>query len=196
GFITSVGQKMSKSIGNVIDPIAVVDEYGADALRYFLARHVSPFEDSDFTMERFKEAYNADLANGLGNLVARVMRMAIDYEAFDISTAGSVTDEGGMQEPTSVIQYGKWLGVYNFSKALDEIWYEIEHWDQFIQEKKPFLVFKTDPDKARKDVWILARALFRIGRALQSFMPDTSEKIESALMTKTMPASLFPRIES
>src|SRR3989344_718766 len=63
GFITVNGQKMSKSIGNVIDPLAIVDEYGIDALRYFLARHVHPFEDSDFTMEKFKEAYNANLAN-------------------------------------------------------------------------------------------------------------------------------------
>src|SRR3989344_6067109 len=79
GFITSGGAKMSKSLGNVIDPIAIVDEYGVDALRYFLARHVHPFDDSDFTMERFKEAYNADLANGIGNLVARILTMSSQY---------------------------------------------------------------------------------------------------------------------
>ena len=79
GFIISGGHKMSKSLGNVIDPIVIVDEYGADALRYFLARHVHPFEDSDFTMERFKEAYNADLANGIGNLVARILTMSSQY---------------------------------------------------------------------------------------------------------------------
>jgi methionyl-tRNA synthetase len=76
GFINSGGQKMSKSLGNVINPVTIVDEYGADALRYYLARHINPFEDSDFTMEKFKEAYNAGLANGLGNLVSRVMKMA------------------------------------------------------------------------------------------------------------------------
>src|SRR5262249_8625273 len=64
GFITSDGKKMSKSTGNVIDPYTIVDEYGIDALRLFLAKHIHPFEDSDFTTERFKEAYNADLANG------------------------------------------------------------------------------------------------------------------------------------
>ncbi len=76
GFITSGGQKMSKSLGNVIDPLTIVEEYGIDALRYFLARHIHPFDDSDFTMERFKAAYNADLANGLGNLTARIMQLA------------------------------------------------------------------------------------------------------------------------
>ena len=79
GFITSGGQKMSKSLGNVIDPFAIVSEYGTDALRYYLARHIHPFEDSDFTMEKFKEVYNANLANGLGNLVSRIMKMGQEY---------------------------------------------------------------------------------------------------------------------
>src|SRR3989344_5203119 len=76
GFVLSDGQKMSKSLGNVVDPIALVNEYGVDAVRYFIARHMHPFEDSDFTLDKFKEAYNANLANGLGNLVARIMKLA------------------------------------------------------------------------------------------------------------------------
>ena len=76
GFINSGGHKMSKSLGNVVDPYALVEEYGTDALRYFLARHIHPFDDSDFTIERFKETYNANLANGLGNLVARIMQLS------------------------------------------------------------------------------------------------------------------------
>jgi methionyl-tRNA synthetase len=76
GFITSGGQKMSKSLGNVISPVDIVREYGTDAFRYFVARELQPFEDSDFTLERFKEAYNAKLANGIGNLVSRIMKMA------------------------------------------------------------------------------------------------------------------------
>ena len=79
GFITSGGQKMSKSLGNVLDPLVFVKEYGADALRYYLARHMNSFEDSDMTEASFKEAYNANLANGLGNLVARVMTLAAKY---------------------------------------------------------------------------------------------------------------------
>ena len=79
GFINSGGQKMSKSLGNVIDPQTLVNEYGTDAVRYFLAREVNPFEDSDVTLERIKESYNANLANGLGNLVSRVMKMATTY---------------------------------------------------------------------------------------------------------------------
>ncbi|MDO8620214.1 MAG: methionine--tRNA ligase, partial [bacterium] len=78
GFITSGGKKMSKTLGNVIDPNELIAEYGGEAVRFFLARHISPFEDGDITLESFKEAYNADLANGIGNLTSRVMKMAMD----------------------------------------------------------------------------------------------------------------------
>ena len=76
GFVNSEGKKMSKSLGNVVSPFDLVEEYGTDAVRYYIARHLNTFEDSDFTEEKFKEAYNANLANGLGNLVSRVMKMA------------------------------------------------------------------------------------------------------------------------
>ena len=79
GFLTSGGKKMSKSIGNVIDPVEYIDTYGAEALRYYLAREISPFEDGDFTKEKFIEVYNANLANGLGNLVSRSLKMAEQY---------------------------------------------------------------------------------------------------------------------
>jgi len=77
GFINSGGQKMSKSLGNVISPFDIVNEYGTDALRYYVARELSTFEDSDVTMEKFKESYNANLANGIGNLTSRIMKMAV-----------------------------------------------------------------------------------------------------------------------
>ena len=76
GFITNEGQKMSKSLGNATNPKDLVAEYGIDALRYYVARELSTFEDSDVSLEKFKKAYNANLANGLGNLVSRVMKMA------------------------------------------------------------------------------------------------------------------------
>ena len=76
GFINVAGQKMSKSLGNVIDPFELVKKYGADATRYFILREISPTEDGDFTYEKFEERYNSDLAKGLGNLVARVLTLA------------------------------------------------------------------------------------------------------------------------
>ena len=76
GFITSGGQKMSKSLGNVIEPFTLTRVYGIDPLRLFLSRHMHSFEDSDFTISRFREGYTSDLVNGLGNLVARIMQLA------------------------------------------------------------------------------------------------------------------------
>ena len=72
GFITANGQKMSKSLGNVVDPFELVEKYGVDAVRYYLLREILPTEDGDFTYEKFEQRYNSDLAGGIGNLVARI----------------------------------------------------------------------------------------------------------------------------
>ncbi|HTR18447.1 MAG TPA: methionine--tRNA ligase [Candidatus Paceibacterota bacterium] len=185
GFITSGGQKMSKSIGNVIDPIAVVDEYGADALRYFLARHVSPFEDSDFTMERFKEAYNADLANGLGNLAARVMTLA----------------EANLPEPVKVEfvpypnEFRQALERFEFNGALEFVWGKIQALDQSINHSEPFKVVKTDPAKGKALIETMVRELAFIDEMLEPIIPQTSGKIIEAIMANKKPANLFPRKE-
>jgi methionyl-tRNA synthetase len=114
GFITGEGGiKMSKSIGNVVNPAEIVKEYSADALRYFLLREISPFEDSPFTMERFKEAYNANLANGLGNLVSRIMTLAEKY----LEKCPEIPEKSDFTE------YFKYYDVFdiNLSKTLSRL---------------------------------------------------------------------------
>ncbi len=185
GFITSGGQKMSKSIGNVIDPIAIVEEYGADALRYFLARHVHPFEDSDVTMDKFKEAYNADLVNGLGNLVARVMQMASQY-------LNGPVDLSERRPPTSIAQ---WMDKFEFHNALIATWSDMTVLDNLIQEQKPFEVVKTNKEKAQLQVVYLVKELSRIAETLAVFMPDTARKIQLAIKENKKPINLFPRKE-
>ncbi|PIR45452.1 MAG: methionine--tRNA ligase, partial [Candidatus Vogelbacteria bacterium CG10_big_fil_rev_8_21_14_0_10_50_13] len=130
GHITSDGHKMSKSIGNVVSPFDLVDEYGTDAVRYFLARHVNPFEDSDFTIERFKEAYNANLANGLGNLVSRVMTMA------EANLDGKVAVDNVGYKISDYISEA--MSQYRLDLAMEYIWAKIAELDQEIQEKKPW----------------------------------------------------------
>src|SRR3989344_8672484 len=115
---------MSKSLGNVIDPVKLVEEYGTDTLRYYLARHIQPFEDSDFTLEKFKDAYNANLANGLGNLVARVMKLAEQY----LSSPESLSTE----IPPVFL---KLLSRFEFNKACDFIWQQIADADLRIKHK-------------------------------------------------------------
>src|SRR3989344_422497 len=138
GFINSGGQKMSKSLGNVIDPVAIVEEYGIDALRYFLLREIHPYEDSDFTTERFKEAYNANLANGIGNLVSRVMTMAVDN---DIKA-----DEKDISKFASAkyLEQEQFLSEFQLDKAMDAIWKRITATDVLIQTDQAFRSIKTN----------------------------------------------------
>lgn len=186
GFVTSGGQKMSKSLGNVIDPIAIVDEYGIDALRYFLARHVHPFEDSDVTMERFKEAYNADLANGLGNLVARIMKLA------ETNLDQSITRPEKEAFPD---EYARALENFDFNRAMEFVWGGIQKLDQKITETAPFKLVKTDKEKGRELIAELATELYGIVRMLNPFMPQTNAVIKEAILANKKPDNLFPRKE-
>ncbi|RJQ34205.1 methionine--tRNA ligase [Candidatus Parcubacteria bacterium] len=183
GFITSGGQKMSKSVGNVIDPLAIVDEYGADALRYFLARHVHPFDDSDVTMERFKEAYNADLANGIGNLAGRIMQLS------EKNLPGPVA----VQFVPYPSEFTDALATYDYNAATNQIMLRVQALDQKINQTEPFKVVKTDVEKGRAIITQLVRELAAIDLLLEPFMPETSKKIIEAIMSNKKPENLFPR---
>ncbi len=188
GFITSDGQKMSKSLGNVVDPLAVVAEYGTDALRYYLARHIHPFEDSDFTMEKFKEAYNANLANGLGNLVSRVIKMAQTNGVSLPDGAGEKTNVSGM-----VSLFSEYYEKFELNKVCDEIWKKIAAADKFVQENEPFKKVKTDPAAGKADISYLLGEVAGIGAILAPIMPETSEKIALAVRDIVLVAPLFMR---
>lgn len=185
GFITSGGQKMSKSLGNVISPLSIVEEYGTDALRYFLARHIHPVEDSDVTMERFKEAYNADLANGIGNLASRILNLA----------------EKNLPEPVQVAyipypkEFAAALDAYEFNRAMEFISEKVQALDQKINATEPFKLVKTDPEKGRELIAELVRELAFIDEMLEPVLPHTSKKIIEAICANKKPDNLFPRKE-
>jgi methionyl-tRNA synthetase len=185
GFINSGGQKMSKSLGNVIDPIAVIEEFGTDALRYFLVRHIHPFEDSDFTNERMLELYNAHLANGLGNLFSRIMKMVVDNVDFKIDF--SVYDSSLFDKVEGYIDR------FEFNLAMDLIWQEISKLDLYIQETEPFKKVKTDKEGAVRDMISLAQKLYVVATSLIPFMPETADVIIKTLEKQEMPAPLFLR---
>lgn len=187
GFINSGGQKMSKSLGNVISPYDIVEEYGADALRYYLLRHVHSFEDSDMTMEKFKEAYNANLANGLGNLVQRVMKMIVTYEV-DISHVN-------FNDHDTVLSYHRThLNEFDFNKMMDETWRLIGDLDVFVATNEPFKKVKVDREGAHKDLQYLAEEIARLSVNLYPMMPDTAAKIQQCITEVTVPESpLFSR---
>ncbi|MDO8510352.1 MAG: methionine--tRNA ligase [bacterium] len=189
GFITSGGQKMSKSIGNVVNPLTLVDEYGTDALRYYLAREVHPFEDSDYTAEKFREAYNANLANGLGNLVSRVLTMA-GNNAVSVPDALLAAPLSGRSE---YARYEEFLEGYTFNRAADVVWELVQRTDKRIQERQPFKMVKTDPEAGRKEIEFLLGELSAIGRFLAPFLPGTSRKILALLQNPRQPEPLFLR---
>ncbi len=185
GFINSGGQKMSKSLGNVINPFDLIEEYGTDAVRYYFARHVHPFEDSDYTDEKFKENYTAHLVNGLGNLVSRVLTMAESYGVrydgpLDLASQGKVDTES--------------LEHFEVNKYMDEVWKLIQNADGYIQEEQPFKKIKTDKPAAVKDVQFLLGELNIIAELIRPVMPETAEHIKRALKENKKPNEpLFPR---
>ncbi len=184
GLITSGGHKMSKSLGNVIDPYELIEEYGYEAVRHYLAREVSPFDDGDMTKERFKESYNANLANGIGNLTSRIMKMAQD----NLEMPVQVTEEKDMSK------YFALYDVYEISKAGDYVWNEVKALDQYIQEYQPFKLVKADKGAGQQMISDLVTRLYFVAQMLDPIMPETSEKIKTLIKeNKTPEVPLFVR---
>lgn len=182
GFITSGGKKMSKSLGNVINPKDLIEEYGEEALRYFIGREISPLEDGDITPEAFKESYNANLANGIGNLASRILTMAVSYDAFPETYKRELNKEFETE-----------LSHYRVHKAADIVFTEIQQIDVAIQVQEPFKIYKTDPKKARAIVSDLVQKLSNVAFHLEPFLPKAAQKIQTAISEKRVPETLFPR---
>jgi methionyl-tRNA synthetase len=164
GFITSGGQKMSKSLGNVIKPMEYVEKYGREAVRYFLLAKIDPFEDSDMTRERFESSYQTDLANGLGNLVARVATMAEKSGGTFPVNKKSISEE--------VVNF---LNEYKFDKAIEMVWEEVAAMDVLINEKE---VWKLQGSEQVTVLTNLVERIRQMGVDLQPFMPETAKKID------------------
>ncbi len=192
GFINAAGgQKMSKSLGNVIDPLEIVDQYGVDALRYWFAREMSTFEDGEFDMEKFKEAYNAGLANGIGNLTSRILKMAVNAGIKIQDTRYKI------QNQSDSIEQKNYLETYEIQKAADAVWKQIAECDGFIQKNEPFKTIKTNPEQGQKDITYLLGQLHSIATSLIPFLPEASEKILFALenISQENIPRLFARLE-
>lgn len=185
GFVMGDGGvKMSKTLGNVVDPKEISDEYGIDALRYFLLREIAPFEDSPFSKERFKEAYNANLANGIGNLTSRIMKMA----ETNLSECPEIPEHSIPDDFKNAME------EFNIQKASNIVFAHVSELDEIIQSKQPFKLVKTDKEAGVEIIKDLAVKLYTIGRMLNPLMPETSKKIKELVKANKMPeAPLFLR---
>ncbi len=185
GFITVDGQKMSKSVGNVISPVEMVEKFGIDGTRYLLLSGGNFGEDMDITWERLTEKYNADLANGLGNLVSRIIKLSNSLQ--------------GNENPQSAanplaVDFSDFTNKMEFGKALECVWNIVRQDNKFIEDNKPWELAKSDQKKFAEVMEKLLADLTLIAELLAAFLPKTAYKIKTALETKTI-ESLFQRIK-
>ena len=186
GFILADGQKMSKSIGNVVNPMDVLERHGLDAFRYFFLRHMDTFNDSDFTWEKFENAYNNELANDLGNLVQRLATMAMK-NGFVLGSY----DEMGLPE-----EYAQLMNEFEFNKAFDFAWERVQGLNRKIDDEKPWMLAKNgEKEKLMECLDGLVRGMLDAARLLEPFIPETVEKIRAVFTDPIVPPEtpLFPK---
>ncbi len=182
GFVQSGGQKMSKTLGNVIDPFEMTEKYGLEPFRYYMLSQIPTYSDGDFTENRFKEVYNSDLANGLGNLVARVAKLAEKNKK-----------RGGIIPSSFDKEITHFLETYELNLGLEHIWEAIRSADKFVNEQKPWEQKDEDLSKTLDN---LIQRLLDIGYNLLPFLPNTAHKIIAQFGNNEIKSGepLFPRI--
>lgn len=182
GWLVINGGKMSKSVGNVVDPNVLVEKYGVDAIRYFLLREIAFGQDGNFNNEALIQRINADLANDLGNLVSRTVGMIEKYFGGTLPDVRSKTDFDADLEGMAVATAEKVEAAMEkmfFSDALIEIWNLIRRTNKYIDETQPWILCKDEDKKGE-----LANALYHVAESIriisiliQPFIPNTPEKI-------------------
>ncbi len=194
GFINIGGAKISKSVGNVVDPNEIIDQYGLDAFRYFFSRHIPTQDDGDFTWEKFENAYNGELGNDLGNLISRVAGMITRYQAGVIGASE--------QTEHDMTAYHQAMESLEFNKAIDEVWNMVRSLNQYIDNVKPWEIAKNVGKDAEAESHLsevlahCAGALIQIGDLLVPFMPGTALAIHDTFesgVVKPLDSVLFPK---
>lgn len=199
GYFTVDGQKMSKSLGNVVDPIELINKYGTDALRYYFLSQIPSTDDGDFSEEKLRVVFNADLANGLGNLVARVARLCekvslnnSETPTIETSTKNTVKTEGTIHNSD---KYQSLFNEFAFNILLNEIWLEIAGVDKKINDDAPWKLVDTDTDTLKTKLTGYVNDIKLIAFLLQPFLPETAGKILRQFSGEIKSSdSLFPRI--
>lgn len=197
GFVNINGGKISKSLGNVVDPNEVIDTYGLDAYRYFFSRHIPTQDDGDFTWEKFETAYNQELSNDLGNLVSRVASMVTRYQSGVIGDAP--------QGDHDMKPYFDAMNELKFNVAMDEVWTIVRGINRYIEMVKPWEIAKQrekDPEAEAHLGEVLGQAvgsLLQVADQLVPFLPETAAAIHKTfdsgvIVPLEKEGGLFPKI--
>jgi methionyl-tRNA synthetase len=192
GFITMNGEKMSKSIGNVVAPGEILEKHGVDPMRYYFLRHIPSYEDGDFSWDAFEAAYNNELANELGNAVQRTLAMILKYQNGIIGEIPPAEHD--------IAQYLDAIRACRFDRALDEVWEQVRGINQYIDEAKPWTIAKDgDSDHLREVLAYQASCLLEIADLLEPFMPETAVKIRNIFaegVIRPTTETLFPKTDT
>ena len=189
GYLTIDGQKISKSLGNTVDPVKLAKKYTPDVVRYYLLREISSTEDGDFSIKRLEERYNSDLANGLGNLVSRVLTLSQKAKKID-----KEPDDDELSKQTGQLsdKHKKAMQEIKFNEALEAIWQLIAQSDEYAEKNKPWEI--KDQEKFDQVLSSLLSRIKLIAEYLKPFLPETAEKILKQVEANKKTEALFPRL--
>lgn len=185
GFINVEGKKMSKTLGNIIDPFKLVEKYGVDAVRYYLLKEIPTVDDGDYSDSRMQEIYDSDLANELGNLVSRVTQLA---ERISLTYSDQTFEFPKDAERGGFTSY---IENYQLNLAIEELWKSVKGLNTKINEDQPWKISGTSLDGLLKTY---LKGIRNIAFALSPFLPETSKKIVASTQGRIKKAApLFPK---
>lgn len=197
GFVTVDGKKISKTVGNVIPPQEVINRYGIDAVRYYFLREFPSHEDGDFSYKKFETRYNGELANGLGNLVARVAAIGEKLSPLKCSVGENIEVPLKNETERILSAYQKTFEEIRLKEALDLIWELISFTDKYLNTKRPW---ELEGEALRQVIVNAGYLIVVITDLLDPFLPETSDKIreqinfEDGMIEIKKSAGLFPRL--
>lgn len=191
GFFTIDGQKISKSLGNAIDPNELAQKYSKDTLRYFLLREIPFGGDGDFSFDRLEQRYTSELANDLGNLASRVSNMVAKY------AEGKVEAPSLEHEQEITLEVTAHTEKLEFDKALARIWQVVNDANKLVDSEKPWELAKTDQDRLVQVLGTLVAQIRLVTSLLKPYLPEAAEKLDKAFNADTISKvePLFPRLE-
>ena len=180
GFLYNKGEKMSKSVGNVVDPIAMVDQYGLDAVRFFLLREISYGQDGSYSHEAIVTRMNADLSNELGNLAQRSLTMVAKNCDAQVPTPGEFTEDDLAMLASADALLAKCRSEFDVQAlhlALEAIWGVLGETNRYFSKQEPWVLRKTDPARMATVLYVTLEVVRIVGLLVQPVMPDAASRI-------------------